>query len=177
MGLIPTRWPQRDMSSLGWIYRKLSLGGCYFFPGKHSSSWRARAQEAGRGEMRLCPRERADWPIIINKMTWFRLRIHSPPLFLSIFRFWSWFYSNTRFFMFSESKLTWFIWRKIKFFPHFNWRCFTYQTASFRFGNFSRKPAQWRWCAFLYQCTRKCLLWPFTPASTCRRGLCRFFFF
>lgn len=37
MGLISTRWPQRDANSLGWIYGKLSLGGGYFFRGEHPS--------------------------------------------------------------------------------------------------------------------------------------------
>lgn len=50
----------------------------FFFPGSiHLGGERAPRRQEGGG-MRLCPRERADWPIIIiNKMTLFRLLIHS----------------------------------------------------------------------------------------------------
>lgn len=48
-----------------------------------------------------------------------------------------------------------------------------------QYSNNSTETAAEEWGVFLYQCSRKCLRWPFTPplAATCRRRLCRFFFF
>lgn len=54
MGLISTRWPQRDASSLGWIYGKLSLGGGYFFPPRNIHLGEQRVSVRGSAQPGSC---------------------------------------------------------------------------------------------------------------------------